>query len=195
MTPQVWLLAGAFALGSAAGGGAAWHLGRAPLRMENADLREAHAEAVRKAVTAAAQRVQAAQTRSDTLGAQLAAQLATNATLTQEKTRALQLATNGRACLTGRALRVLNGSPGVSVTAAGVPAPGARAAATDASPAAPEGAEPPGIEATDTAVALWIATAGEQYEACRERLNALIAWHTPAAPAPATKSPTEGRRP
>lgn len=204
--PQLWLLAGAFALGSALGGTASWHLGRAPLRTENADLREAHAESVRKAVTAAAQRVQTAQARSDTLGSRLAATLAANAQLTEEKTHALQSATSGRACLSGRALRVLNGAPGIRVTGAGVPAPLAGAAATGAAPAAPahapaaDGPQPqlpaaadtPAIEATDTAVAVWIATAGQQHETCRERLNALIAWH---AAETATQSPAEGRTP
>lgn len=206
MTPQLWLLAGAFAAGSALGGAASWQLGRAPLRMENADLREAHAESVRKAVSAAAQRVQTAQTRSDNLGAQLSAQLTANAKLTEEKTRALQSATTGRACLSGRALGVLNGAAGIRVAGAGVPAPQPRAAAAGGAPAAPahaaaaDGAQPqlpaaraqePALEATDTAVAIWIATAGQQYEGCRERLNALIEWHTD----PQTKSPTEGRRP
>ncbi|OOG81526.1 hypothetical protein B0E41_17345 [Hydrogenophaga sp. A37] len=203
---QLWLLAAAFAAGSAVGGAASWQLGRAPLRIENADLREAHTESVRKAVTAAAQRVQDAQTRSDTLGARLSTTLAANATLTKEKTRALQSATSGRACLSGRALGVLNGSTGISVAGAGVPAPQPRAAAAGGAPAAPahaerqdspsaglpaDPAEHPALEATDTAVAVWIATAGQQYEGCRERLNALISWHTN----PQTKSPTEGQRP
>lgn len=207
MIAQLWLLVGAFAAGSAVGGAASWQLGRAPLRIENADLREAHTESVRKAVTAASQRVQDAQTRSDTLGAQLSTTLAANAKLTEEKTRALQSATSGRACLSGRALGVLNGSTGISVAGAGVPAPQPRAAAAGGAAAAPADAErqespgaglpadpAAGLEATDTAVAVWIATAGQQYEGCRERLNALISWHN-TAPATATKSPTEGLRP
>ena len=206
MIAQLWLLVGAFAAGSAVGGAASWQLGRAPLRIENADLREAHTESVRKAVTAAASRVQAAQTRSDALGAQLSTTLAANATLTQEKTRALQSATSGRACLSGRALGVLNGSTGIRVAGAGVPAPVSGAAAAGGAPAAPAHAassdspsaqlpaDAPSLEATDTAVAVWIATAGQQHEGCRERLNALISWHN-TAPASATKSPAEGLKP
>lgn len=176
--------------GAAGGGWAAWNLGRAPLRMENADLREAHAEATRAAVLAGARRLQVAQERSDSLAAELLATLAANDQLTQEKTDALTLATTGRACLSGRALRVLHGAPGITVAAAdGLPPPGSRAAATGAAATAPahpgaaggQGAQQPAsapeLEATDTAVALWIATAGQQHEACRSRLSALIAWH------------------
>lgn len=185
--PVAALLAGA-----AAGGWSAWHLGRAPLRMENADLREAHAETTRLAALAAAARLQAAQQRSDTLAADLLTTLAVNAQLTEEKTHALQTATAGRACLSDRALRVLHGAPGITVAGAdGVPTPGAGTAAAGAGPAARSDADHPDgtgagrpahapaeLAATDTDVALWIATAGQQHEACRARLNALIAWHT-----------------
>lgn len=184
--------------GAAAGAWSAWHLGRAPLRMENADLREAHAEATRLAALAAAARLQAAQHRSDALATELLTTLADNAQLTEEKTHALQTATAGRACLSDRALRVLHGAPGITVArAVGLPTPGAGAAAAGAAPAAlasPDGAtgagavQPAGaaaeLEATDTAVAVWIATAGQAYEACRARLNALIAWHEPTTQEP-----------
>jgi hypothetical protein len=177
----------ALAAGAAGGGWAAWNLGRAPLRMENADLREAHAEATRKAALAGAARLQVAQERSESLATELLETLAANAQLTEEKTHALQTATTGRACLSGRALRVLHGAPGITVAGAdGLPPPRAGAAAPGAAPAAPDHADGTGtkqpspgaiLEATDTAVAVWIATAGQQYEACRARLNALIAWH------------------
>lgn len=176
---------------AAAAGWSAWHLGRAPLREENADLREAHAETTRLAALAAAARLQAAQQRSDALASDLLTTLATNAQLTEEKTHALQTATAGRACLSDRALRVLHGAPGVTVAGAGMPAPQPGTAAAGAAPAAPaDPASPAGtgagrpahapaeLAATDTDVALWIATAGQQHEACRSRLNALIAWHT-----------------
>lgn len=197
--PVAALLAGA-----AAGGWAAWHLGRAPLRMENADLREAHAETTRLAALAAATRLQAAQQRSDALAADLLATLATNAQLTEEKTHALKTATAGRACLSDRALRVLHGAPGITVAGAdGVPTAGAGAAAAGAGPAAhPDAGHPDGtgagqpahapaeLAATDTDVALWIATAGQQHEACRARLNALIAWHArPVQPTPTQEPP------
>lgn len=178
------------ALLAGAGGGAwaAWQLGRAPLRLENADLREAHAEAARLAALAGARRLQAAQARSDSLASELIEALAANHQLTEEKTHALRIATTGRACLSDRALRVLHGSPGITVSGvARLPAPGPGAAATHATPATPAHTDgpspgepanaPPELVATDTAVAIWIATAANQYEACRQRLSALIAWH------------------
>lgn len=188
--PLTALLAGA-----AAGGWSAWHLGRAPLRMENADLRETHAEATRLASLAGARRLEEAQQRSDALATNLLTTLAANAELTEEKTRALQTATAGRACLSDRALRVLHGAPGITVAAVdGLPSPqqGAPAAGAAAStPANPQGAadasasQPAqGAVATDTDVAVWIATAGQLYEACRARLNALIAWHQPTTQEP-----------
>lgn len=191
----VWLPLIALVAGAAGGGVAAWHLGRAPLRMENADLRtdmanlrSQHAEATRLAALSAARRLQDAQARSDTLAGELLATLAANTQLTQEKTHALQSATSGRACLSGRALRVLHGAPGITVAGVdGLPAPRAGTAAADAAPAAhpnPDrtgaGQPAPGaaeLAATDTAVAIWIANAGGQFEACRQRLSALIAWH------------------
>lgn len=201
--PVAALLAGA-----AAGGWAAWHLGRAPLRMENADLREAHAEATRRAALAAATRLQAAQQRSDALAADLLATLATNAQLTEEKTHALQTATAGRACLSDRALRVLHGAPGITVAGAGMPPtqPGTAAAgappAASADPASPAGtgAGQPAhaaaeLAATDTEVAVWIATAGNLYQACRARLDGLIAWHTPPTPTQEPPLPQQHREP
>lgn len=177
---------------AAAAGWSAWHLGRAPLQTDLAELRSTQAEATRRAALAAAARLQAAQQRSDALAADLLATLATNAQLTEEKTHALKTATAGRACLSDRALRMLHGAPGITVAGAdGVPTAGAGAAAAGAGPAAhPDAGHPDGtgagqpahapaeLAATDTDVALWIATAGQQHEACRARLNALIAWHT-----------------
>lgn len=167
----------------------------AKLRTENAELRAAHAETTRLAALAGARRLQAAQERTDALAGELLETLAANHHLTQEKTRALLTATAGRACLSDRALRLLHGSPGITVAGAdGLPAPRAGTAAAGAGPAAHPHADDQGagqpahaaaeLAATDTSVAVWIATAGEQYEACRQRLNALIAWHdkTPATP-------------
>ena len=174
-----WLSSAPYLLAYAIGMGMAWPLARAPLqgdiadlRMENAGLREDNAETLRKASIAAAARLQAATDRSQALGAQLLQQVAKNATLAQEKTHALKTATAGRACLSDRALRVLNTAPGLSVSApGGVPAAGPGAAA--------EG----GPTATDTDVGTWAIAVGQQHETCRERLNALIDWHTQQAPA------------
>lgn len=201
--PLAALLAGA-----AAGGWVAWQLGRAPLRAENADLRTAnaelrarHAEESRLAALAGAARLQAAQDRSDALAGELLATLADNAQLTEEVTHALETATTGRACLSGGALRVLRRSPGITVAGPdGLPTPRAGTAAAGAAPAGPAhapGGEPrtgagqhagpaTELEATDTAVAGWIAAAGTAYETCRARLSALIAWHERPAPQPPT---------
>jgi len=201
-----WGLPLAALLAGAAGGGwAAWQLGRAPLRIENADLRETHAETIRLAALAGARRLQLAQERSDLIAGELLATLATNHQLTEERTHALTTATTGRACLSGSALRVLHGSPGITV--AGVdglppPRPGAAAAhaaaAAPAHPAQPNGAgaqQPaapgahaaapaPELEATDTDTAIWIAQAGNLYETCRARLHGLHRFHaTPSEPA------------
>lgn len=163
--------------GGALGGWAGWSQGRAPLRTEIAELRQAHAEQARLASQASAQRLSLAQALGESLSAQLSAQLATNHQLTQEKTLALKAATSGRACLSQRALGLLHGAPGISVAPAPrMPAPQPTAAAAGAP------------VATDTDLAGWVLQAGAAHEACRARLNALIAWHQqPAQPTPPTQ--------
>ncbi|MDD3938030.1 hypothetical protein [Rhodoferax sp.] len=83
-----------------------------------------------------------------------------------EKTRRdLQTLTTGRACLDADAIGVLQRSPAFTPDAgAAMPTPArqpARAAA--------------GV-ATDTDVAGWMATAADQYEACRARIRAIAQW-------------------
>ena len=154
----------AFALGGWAG----WSQGRAPLQTHIADLNAGHAAQALLAELASARRLREAQGRSDALSAQLGDQLAANDQLTQEKTHALKTATAGRACLSDRALRLLDGAPGITVASPSrVPAPQPGAAA----PGAPV--------ATDTDLAGWIAQAGNRFEVCRQRLDALIAFHAP----------------
>lgn len=173
----LWVPVLALLAGAAAGAWGGWQLGRAPLLVSLAELRETHTEQTRLVQQASAKRLQVAQERGESLAAELAHTLTTNAQLTQEKTHALRAATTGRACLSDRALRLLHGAPGITVAGApGLPAPQPAAAAAHAAPAAP--AHPDGERvATDTGLALWIANAGGQYEACRQRLSALIAWH------------------
>jgi hypothetical protein len=202
-----WLSLVPYLAAGAIAASATWPVARAPLqtavaqlRMENAALRETNAESVRLASLAAAARVQEAQRKSEVLGAGLLAAAAQNATLAKEKAHALQAATSGRACLSDRALRVLNQSPGLAVSGlARVPAPGPGAAAPGG-PAAPhtnEPNEPAGQQrtATDADIGTWAIAAGQQYEDCRRRLDALISWHDKPAPASATQSPNEGHRP
>jgi hypothetical protein len=207
--PLAALLAGA-----AAGGWGAWHLGRAPLRAEAADLRAdlatlrtQHAEEARLAAGAGAKRLQEAQDRSEALATDLLQTLADQHQQTEETTHALQTATTGRACLSDRAVRLLQRAPGITLAGAdGLPPPragtaaaGAAAAASAGAPGAADPAAVPAaagvgttgqpatqdhLEATDTAVAVWVATAGGLYQACAERLGALIAWHRQTPPTP-----------
>lgn len=178
-----WLAIAPYLLAYALGAAMTWPLARAPLqdtvadlREENADLRTTNAESARKAALASAARLQAAQDKGDALTRKLAASAARNDQLAKEKAHEIEAATLGRACLSERALGVLNGSPGITVASApgGVPTPTRSAAAADGT-TAPH----PDIErfSTDTHVGLWITQAGQQYETCRQRLDALIDWH------------------
>lgn len=177
-----WLSLVPYLLAAAVAAGATWPLARAPLqgdiadlRMENAGLREAHTESLRLAVQAASARVQRAQESGEAVSARLAAALTKNDQLTEEKQRAIKAATNGRACLSGRALRVLDGATGITVAPRrdGVPAPaGQPAAEAGAAAAHPD----VGNVATDTDLGGWVLDAGRRHEACREQLGALIDW-------------------
>lgn len=183
-----WGLPLAALLAGASGGGwAAWQVGRAPLREENAALRISYAEATKAAVLAGARRLQVAQERGDSLATQLAATLTTNDQLVLEKTHALSRIATGRTCLSGPVLRVLNGSPGLRVAGLdGLPTPQPAAAAADAT-AAPDTnpAEAEGERiSTDADIGTWAVESGAQYETCRVRLDALIDWHTPSATEP-----------
>lgn len=177
----------ALAAGAAGGGWAAWQVGRAPLREENAALRISYAEATKLAVLAGARRLQVAQKLGNSLATQLAATLITNDQLALEKTHALSRVATGRTCFSGPVLRVLNGSPGLRVAGLdGLPAPQPAAAAAGATAATdPDPAEAEGERiASDADIGTWAIRAGAQYETCRVRLDALIDWHTPSATEP-----------
>ena len=172
----------ALLIGLIAGALVARHYTQAPLRAQLAELRQANAQAQTKALQDQALRIQQAQARTDDLAQKLGTALQLNDQLTQEKTDAIKSATVGRACLSDRALRVLNGSPGIRVAGLdGMPTTGPRADAASA----PTATDPDtaGLIVTDTGIATWSVTAGKQYEACRLRLNALIDWHE-AQPSP-----------
>ncbi len=180
--------AGSFAL--------AWKLGRAPLQVEIAEMKTKRADDAKAMADAQALRMSQAAAKSDILALALGEAIVKNQALTSEISHALKTATDGRACLRGRALSLLSSAPGIRI-AAPVPqaqpaaATGARAAAADpqrgstnsadASDAA-DATDQQATEAviTDTALAIWAARAGEFYEQCRNRLNALIQWHTPS---------------
>lgn len=113
----------------------------------------------------ALQRVLNANERADFLTSRLQRQGAQLDQLTKDKTDAIRRLTTGRACLSADAVRVLNSTtPG----AADVPTPAAGAAATGAD------------VASDSDVAAWISTAQQQHEQCRQRLDALIDFNSPA---------------
>lgn len=150
-----------------------WPMARAPvqlqladLRTEYAQLRESHAETLRLAAMASAQRLEQAQARGNQLTKKLLVAERANTQLTQEKKHALKAATDGRACLSDRALRVLDGATGLTVS-------GLSELPTPTGDAAAEG----GTVATDSDLAQWALEAGSRFESCRERLDALIDWH------------------
>lgn len=184
-----WLSVIPYLIAAALAAGATWPLARAPLQGEiadlretNAGLRETHAESVRLVTLAAARQLQTAQSTGEVISARLAKVLSKNDQLTEEKKHAVKEATVGRACLSERALRVLNGATGITVAAGGVGVPQATG-----QPAG-EG----GSAATDTDVAGWIVAAGRQHEACREQLGALIDWINTNSP---SQEPLRGPNP
>ena len=134
--------------------------------------RETNAETVRLAALAAAAKVRQAQATGEAASARLAAVLAANTQLTQEKKHALKAATDGRACLSDRTLRVLNGAPGLTVAApaAGVSAPAGQP------PAGPAAVAAHPHVATDADVSGWVLDAGRLHEACRQQLAELAGW-------------------
>ena len=155
VTPYALTLAAGLLLG----GGAVHGLHGAQL----AALETAHANAQRAAAQAAAERLIAANARSDALTRSLAAAQAEADTLQDQLHAALEKATTGRACLGAPALRLLDRAAGKP---APVPAPAGLPAAADAAGAA-----------TDTQVAQWAAGAYTQYAECARRLDALIQYH------------------
>lgn len=147
-------------------------LGQAPLQVELAELRQAHAETDRLAARSSEQRMQAAQDRGDMLSTQLATAQQLIDQTTKERRDALKTTTFDRPCLGPAAVRVLDGAPGIRVAA--VPAPASSAAAADGTTAADTDDAERWI--SDSAIGAWTLDAGAQYEQCRKRLSALIAW-------------------
>lgn len=146
----------ALLLGLVAGGWGGWTLGRARLQTEQARQAEQAAEQAANALAAA-------QARGEALSQTLSEREDRIDQLTKEKRDAVTPVTTGRACLEPAALRVLDGAAGLQV--ARLPEAPGGLAATDAA------------IATDTDVARWALDAGARHEQCRDRLDALIAWH------------------
>jgi len=120
-------------------------------------LERTHADQRASDAVAAADEIAAAQQRGDTLAARVAAAETTRDTALQETQHALRKVTTGKPCLSGPALRLLNGTAGL----AAVPAPAGQPAGADAA------------FATDTDVAEWAAHARRSYDTCRGRLDAV----------------------
>lgn len=162
--------------GLALGAWLGWTLGRAPVqlqleqaRTERAELKTTHSETARLQALAAARGLQDAQARGNALSDRLLGREAQIHQLTREKNDAINRLTTGRACLSGAAVRVLNG--------AAEPEP----AGLELVPQTPGGAAAAGgAFATDTDVGHWAVAARADFETCRQRLDALIDWHTQA---------------
>lgn len=128
-----------------------------------------------KAERQAKEALQAANARGDEFSRTLLKQQDQIIQLKSEKLHAIALATTGRPCLGGSALRLLDQAPGIDLRRL-PPATGSAAAAGGATAA--DGGDADTEYSSDTQAALWIAEAGARYEVCRARLDALIGWHT-----------------
>lgn len=174
---KVLLAAVVFATGAAAGA----YFARSPLlvavatakaelattKADMADLRSTHAETARLAAMAAANTLQLAQQRGDALTDALAQRQVQIDKISREKRDAINRLTTGRVCFSSAAVRVLNDDPADYGAATAVPP-------ATGSPDAADGAA-----ATDADIGQWVITARTQYATCRQRLDALIDWHTP----------------
>lgn len=147
-----------------------FEIGAASSRIELAQQREAAARDHAAIAEHASRRLLEAQLRGDALATQLETANRAAMRLQENLDDAIRRATTGRPCLREPALRLLDGAHGIKL---GLPAPAGSAAAADGVAAAPAGE----LVSSDTAVALWIARAGRQYDECRRRLGALIDWH------------------
>lgn len=118
--------------------------------------------------TAALNRIQIANARSDSLQTALDIAEQRLSITEKEMQREIQRNTTGRACLNARTVSLLNHRAAAGDQAAALP--------TSSSQPAPDSA----AIATDTDIASWANTAITQYGICKDRLDALIAWHSPA---------------
>lgn len=150
----------------ALGAWAGHSLGRAPLLVELAQLRQAQTETAKLQALAAARVLADAQTLGNQLTNRLAGSQAHITQLETEKRRAINRLATGRPCFSADVVRVLNGADNATDGSVDVPTPTGSAAATD------------GTFATDADVGQWVAAAQAQYDTCRQRFEALIDWHT-----------------
>lgn len=134
------------------------------LTTQQAQEKEAQAKQALQTIQEARQRGDALQVKLDRTEQQLAL-------TTQEKHRALQQTTTGRACLNADTVRVLNDQA-------------ARTGPTLLPQAASQPITPDARFTTDTDVANWISNTKQQYRLCQARLDALIDFETEGKPLP-----------
>lgn len=151
-------------LGAGMGG---W-VGRMPLHTQLATVRATQAETAKLQAQASARALQTAHERGNALSIALAAAQTQAHQLQKAQHATLQTLATGRACLHADAVRLLN-QP--DATAPGGPEP---------VPPPPGGAAATGAAfATDADVGHWAIDARAAHTDCRQRLDALIDWHTP----------------
>lgn len=141
--------------------GAGWIVNGWRISNEISDMERDQEKARADALHFANAGLVAAWRRGDDLSAKAADLEARNIQLSEEKSREIVRLTDGRPCIGGAAVRVLNRSaapvqPGLSVP-----------------PASGEPAADDGGFATDTDIALWIAGAQRAYATCQGRLKAI----------------------
>ncbi|MBB5204436.1 hypothetical protein HNQ51_001750 [Inhella inkyongensis] len=166
-------LLGGLLMGGSCGRGQGYRAGlaeQAPrieaLQRELSQTRAEHAEAARLAAVEQARRLAAAHAHGERLSAELRHLEHQQRQQAKERSDAMVHFTRGSPCLGDDALRLLDGAPGLRV--ARVPAPAQAAAGADA---------PTATAASDRDLAGWALDVGQQYEACRQRIDALRAWH------------------
>lgn len=143
-------------------------LGRAPLLVALAEVRQTQAETAKLQAMAAARTLSDAQVRSDALTLRLAGSQEQISNSQRAAHASINQTTSNRPCLSADTVRVLNRTD--STAGPDVPKTSGSAAATGEA------------FATDADVGNWAVDAIAQHEQCRSRLDALIDWHTSPAP-------------
>ena len=159
-----------------AGFGAAWSWQGSRGEASLANLTAQQEKSGRLAATAAARKLKDAEDRADAIDKAAKARDDEQTKKLQETQNALKAATRNRLCLGGAALRLLDQSPGLRLGPAVPETPGALHGGSAAAAADPANGEEEGDYSTDTQLAGWIATAGDLYERCRNRIRDIRAW-------------------
>jgi len=150
----------------------------ADMKTTISSLEKQHSDDIAETKQAALNRIQIANARSDALQTEL--EIAEQRlTITQsEVQREIQRNTTGRACLNQRTVSMLNSRTAERSATASMSTPISGSAA-DSQPIATD----TNVEdeaATDTDIATWANIVITQFNTCKARLDALIAWHLPS---------------